>query len=68
LEEEAYALTRADIKVYPSSRETFYEHISKCPVVGVGDSVVVLMTPTSRPWVREELNWSQFGPPVKITV
>ena len=36
--EEAYALTTAYVKVYPSPRETLYEHISECPVVSVGDS------------------------------
>jgi hypothetical protein len=36
--ELAYALTTAYIKAYLSSRETLYEYISKCPVVGVGDS------------------------------
>jgi hypothetical protein len=31
-------LTTAYIKVCPYSRETLYEHISKCPVVGAGGS------------------------------
>jgi hypothetical protein len=36
--EEAYALTTAYIKVYPSSIKTLHENTLKCPVEGVGDS------------------------------
>ena len=34
---EAYALTTAYMKVFPSSK-ALYVHISKCPVVDIGDS------------------------------